>query len=182
MSSTTQLPGNQPQMKDPLKKLNIIYAVFAVCGAILAFASSFSPIGALVGAGLGLIFGHLAAMLAASVKLIKLNFANYPLDAAISTEQLYSYLSKNLSHNDLQVRKGPVNVYFIYKDETTHVVYLDADKKTFSIACTKTQFKEKLKNGMKNSSKKMYRNAVLASPLIKEIIINAAKEIGKAAD
>lgn len=182
MSNAIQLPDNQSQIGDPLKRLNIFYVVFGIGGAILAFASSFSPIGALVGAGLGLIFGHLAAMLAASVMLLKLNFTNYPLDVPISAEQLYSYLSQNHSHNDLQVRKGPVNVYFIYKDKTIHVVYLDADKKTFSIACTRTQFKEKLKNGMKNSSKKMYRNAVLASPLIKEIIINAAKEIGKAAD
>lgn len=98
-------------------------------GLIPVSCISFMIIG---GLGFGLFIGFiigwaLAYMIIngiAGVRLLKLNFANHPMSALVTNEQLYDQLG-TFAHPDFTVEKGQGRVRFVFKNKTVHTIWIN---------------------------------------------------------
>jgi len=150
---------------DPLEKFTKLYIFLPIIGAVIFFITSAKIGGAIIGALLGSGVAWFSIRLIATVRSLKLNFTKYPLPGYLTKEKLLAYLGSNFSHPDIQINKGLLGISFIYKNSSTHRIYLNEEKRHFSISSTMT-FKSRLKYGMQVNSLKLYKNTVQVTPII----------------
>lgn len=163
---------------DPLQKYKKLYFIMGVIGGIILLITSFNVIAVLVGVAFGMGIAWCIMTLISSVQIIKFNFKSYPLPSNITTEQLLEYLKDNFSHPEIEVDKGFLGLKFIFRKSSVYTIHLTEEKKIYSITSTATA-KAKLKNGGKINSQKLYRDVVLAIPIIRQVVEEAALSINK---
>jgi hypothetical protein len=161
--------------QDPLKKYKKLYPIFSIIFAILLFVTAFNPIALVIGALIGLFFGHLAIQGIALFKLIKINLTDYSLQKPLTDKALYQHLEKSFNHPDIKTEKGlfGLSTSFIYQNKTCHTVLINEKKNTFSISAKMTR-KARIKRGGKSNSATEYRHAVAINPIIIKLVEAAA--------
>ncbi|WP_340010975.1 hypothetical protein MHI32_22940 [Paenibacillus sp. FSL H7-0690] len=136
------------------------------------------------GLGFGLFIGFiigwaLAYMIVngmAGVRLLKLNFANHPMSALITNEQLYERLG-TFAHPDFSVEKGRGRVRFVFKNKTVHTIWIDEKKQTYSVI---SKFKKKsMITNRHNPGIKEYIHAYNANPIVQNAVNSATLSFKK---
>lgn len=136
------------------------------------------------GLGFGLFIGFiigwaLAYMIVngiAGVRLLKLNFANHPMSALITNEQLYERLS-TFVHPDFSIEKGMGRVRFVFKNRTLHTIWIDEKRQTYSVI---SKFKKKsMITNRHNSGIKEYIHAYNANPIVQNAVNSATLSSNK---
>jgi hypothetical protein len=106
----------------------------------------------------------------AGVRLLKLNFANHPMSALITNEQLYELLG-TFAHPDFKVEKKRGRVRFVFKNKIVHTIWIDEKKQTYSII-SKLRKKSMLTN-RHNPGIKEYIHAYNANPIVQNAVNSA---------
>lgn len=178
LSSDRQSISKQNIHIDPLQKYKKLYFIFGAIGGATLLIISFNIIAVLVGVAFGMVIAWFIMTLISSVQITKLNFKSYPLSLSITNEQLWEYLKNNFSHNEIEIDKGFLGLKFIFRKSSIYTIHINEEKKKYSITSTATA-KAKFKNGGKANSQKLYKDAVYAIPIIREVVEEAVLSINK---
>lgn len=168
---------SQPNI-DPLQKYKKLYFILGAIGGITLLITSFNVIAVLVGVGFGMGIAWFIMTLISSVQITKLNLKSYPLSSTITKEQLWEYLKDNFSYPEIEIDKGLLGLEFIFRKSSVYTIYLNEEKKKYSINSIATT-KAKLKNGGKINSQKLYREVVCTIPIIRQAVEEAVFSINK---
>ncbi|MCI1693398.1 hypothetical protein [Aneurinibacillus aneurinilyticus] len=163
---------------DPLAKYKKLYVIFILFGAITMFVATFTPFGAIFGAFIGFGLAWFVIQGIALIRLLRLNFTNHMLPVYANQDEIFKYLSEHFSHPDLQIDNGLLSMKFIFKNKTEHIIFLNEEKKTFSMSSRMTK-KARFKRGGKENSAIVYRNAMQVLPVIQRLLENATISINK---
>ncbi len=157
------------QLETPMKAFKKLYLILILLGVIaLAFGG---PLGIVFGIVIGWAAAYLTLQAISGFKLMKLNFKDYPLPTAVTTDQLYEHLSSVSLHPDFKVEKGVWGVRFIFKKTTAHKIHIDQKKQTYSIISKLT--KKNLIKKQHNPGVTEYSFAFTAVPYIKQVVDEA---------
>ncbi|WP_427180048.1 hypothetical protein [Paenibacillus sp. TC-CSREp1] len=176
MNNGSTLPAQTLiQLETPMKAFKKLYLIFILTGGIaLAF-------GGLVGILFGIVIGWTAAYLTlqgiSGLKLMKLNFKDYPLPYPVTDVQLYEHLSSISFHPDLKLEQGVWGTRFIFKNTTAHKIHIDQKKQTYSIISKLT--KKNLVKKRHNPGVTEYSFTFTAVPIIKQLVDEAAASLSE---
>ncbi|MNB82488.1 hypothetical protein D3C81_703960 [compost metagenome] len=172
-SSDSPINAMPIKLENPMKAFKTIHFILIPVGAI-TLAAMGGAVGALFGAVIGWTTAYLSMQFISGIKLLKLNFKDYPLAQPLTDDQLYEHLSSLSLHSDLKVEKGTWGVRFIFKNTTMHRIRINKDKQVYSIVSKLT--KKKIIKRRHNPGVVEYTHAFTAIPYIKHAIQMAAAE------
>jgi hypothetical protein len=175
---TETLSPSPIQLHDPLKAYRKVYWFLIPIGAI-GLAVTGGLAGLLIGSVIGWAAAYLFMQFISAIKLIRLNWQDYPLPFSVTTEELYKQLSSMNLHPDFTIENRSSEIRIIFKNTTTHRVKIDQDKLTYNIF-SKLNTKNLIKR-RHNPAVREYTHAMTAVPIIRQLIDNALAEIASKA-